>query len=92
MKVEANTIEFMAVEPNGDVHVPWSISGRKELFRSFAEKLAEGIPGAAAYETPKLWKVAKADRKSLNVLQLLDSSAAVRAALDILNAAMKAAI
>ena len=91
MKVGASTIEFMAVEPNGDVHIPWSIGGRKDMFRSFAEKLAEGIPGAIAYETPKQWNVAKVGKKLLNVLELLDSSAAVRTALEILNAAMKTA-
>jgi hypothetical protein len=61
------------------------------LFRSFAEKLAEGIPGAVAHETPKLWNVAKTDKKLLNVLELLDSSGAVLTALEILNMAMKAA-
>ena len=89
MKVDGNTIEFMAVEPNGDVHIPWSIGGSKELFRGFADKLAEGISGAVAHETPKLWNVAKADKKFLNVLKLLDNSAAVRTALETLNVAMK---
>ena len=92
MKVDGSTIEFMAVEPNGDVHIPWSIGGRKEMFRSFAEKLAKDIPGAIAYETPKLWNVAKGGRKLLNVLDLLDSSAAVRTALEILNASMTVGI
>ena len=91
MKVEGSTIEFMAVEPNGDVHIPWSIGGRKDTFRSFAEKLAEGIPGAIAYVTPKQWNVAKVGKKLLNVLQLLDRLAAVRTALKILNAAKTAA-
>jgi hypothetical protein len=91
MKVEGSTIEFMAFEPNGDVHIPWSIGGRKDTFRRFAEKLAEGIPGAIAYETPKQWNVAKVGKTLLNVLELLDSSAAVRTALEILNAAMKTA-
>jgi hypothetical protein len=91
MKVEGSTIEFMVVEPNSDVHIPWSIGGRKDTFRSFAEKLAEGIPGAIAYETPKQWNVAKVGKKLLNVLELLDSSAAVRTALEILNAAIKTA-
>jgi hypothetical protein len=76
---------------DGDVHIPWSIAGRKEMFRSCAEKLAEGIPGAFAYETPKLWNVAKGGNKLLSVLELLDSSAAVRTALEILNVAMKPA-
>jgi hypothetical protein len=91
MKVEGSTIEVMGVEPNGDVHIPWSIGGRKDMFRNFAEKLAEGIPGAVAYETPKQWNVAKVGKKLLKVLELLNSTAQVRTALEILNAAMKTA-
>jgi hypothetical protein len=68
----------MAVEPNSAVYIPSSIGGRKEVFRSFAEKLAECISGAVDYETPKLWNVAKAGKKLLNVLELLDRPAAVR--------------
>jgi hypothetical protein len=91
MKVGGITIEFMAVEPNGDVKLPWSIGGEKDLFRGFAERLAEGIPVAEVYETPKLWNVSKANKKSLNILELLDASATIRPALVLLNTAMTAA-
>ncbi len=47
MRVGGATVEFLAVEPDGRVHVPWSIGGRKEEFRAFAETLAAGIQGAA---------------------------------------------
>jgi hypothetical protein len=90
MKVGDVVIEFMAVEPDGRVHVPWSIGGRKEVFRCFAETLAAGVPGAIVYETPKLWNVTNAGKKSLGLLQLLDASAALRSALEVLNSAMNA--
>jgi hypothetical protein len=63
MKVGEIVIEFMAVAPNGAVHLPWSIGGRKKLFQAFAEKLAKAIPGAEVYETPKLWNVSRPNKK-----------------------------
>jgi DNA-damage-inducible protein J len=48
------------VEPDGRVQVPWSLDGRKDEFRAFAETLAAGIPGALVYETPKQWNVGDA--------------------------------
>jgi len=83
-------IEFMAVEPDGRVQVPWSIGGRKAAFRRFAEILAAGVPCAIAYETPKLWNVANAGGRRLGLLQLLDASHALRAALEALHEAMHA--
>ena len=72
MKTENAVIEFMAVEPDGSVQVPWSICGRKDEFRGFAEKLVKGVPGAMVYETPKLWKVTNTDRSCLALPQLLE--------------------
>ena len=91
MRVGGNTVEFLAVEPDGRLHIPWSIGGRKDEFRSFAETLAAGIEGAIVYETPKLWNVALAGKKPLGVLQLLGSLGALRLALEALHTALDAA-
>ena len=55
MKLGADTIEFMGIQPDGLVEIPWSVGGKKEQFRGFAEQLAGNIAGAVAYETPKQW-------------------------------------
>ena len=91
MRVGGNTVEFLAVEPDGRLHIPWAIGGRKDEFRSFAEALAAGIEGTIVYETPKLWNVAVADKKPLGVLQLLGSLGALRLALEALHTALDAA-
>ncbi len=90
MRVGGATVEFLAVEPDGRVHVPWSIDGRKDEFRGFAETLAAGMEGAMVYETPKLWNVVLTGKKPLELLQLLDSTGALRSALEALHTALKA--
>jgi hypothetical protein len=84
MKVATDTIEFMAVRPDGLVEIPWTIGGRKEQFRHFADKLVAGIPGAISYETPKPWIVQRSREECLSVLDLLDNLPAVRAACETL--------
>ncbi len=90
MRVGGTTVEFLAVEPDGRVHVPWSLGGRKDEFRGFAETLAAGIEGAVSYETPKLWNVALSGKKPLGLLRLLDSTKALRSALEVLHEALRA--
>ena len=41
----------------GDVDVPWLIDAEKDWFKPFAESLAEAIPEAILYETPRMWRV-----------------------------------
>jgi hypothetical protein len=91
MKVGPSTIEFIGVQPDGLVEIPWSVEGKKQLFRNFAETLAAGIPGAIAYATAKQWVVVKPDKKRLNLMELLHDLPAVKAALEILNSAMREA-
>jgi hypothetical protein len=76
------TLAILGVQQNGLVAIPWMISGRKDAFRSFAERLAPAIPGATVYETPKLWNVSKADKQQINVLELLDEAVVLRLALE----------
>jgi hypothetical protein len=83
-------VAFLAIEPDGRVQVPWSLGGRKDEFRGFAEKLAEGVPGSIVYETPKLWNVANSDRSRLTLPQLLDGLSALRVALETLHSALEA--
>ncbi len=91
MRVGGSTVEFLAVEPDGRLQIPWSLGGRKAEFRSFAEALATGIAGAIIYETPKLWNVVLADKKPLGLLQLLDTLGTLRLALEALHTALEAA-
>ena len=90
MRAGGSTVEFLAVEPDGRVQLPWSIDGRKDEFRCFAETLAAGIPGAMVFETPKQWNVGDTDREPLGLLQVLGSTKALRSALEALHAALQA--
>lgn len=90
MQVAGITATFMGVEPNGGVHIPWSIQDDqgaidgRQLFRRFVKVLEEGIPGITARETARMWNVTRIDKKRLDVLELLDRPTVVRAALDAL--------
>ncbi len=79
------------IRPDGAVETGWT--PKKELLRPFTERLAAGIPGAVAKETPKTWYVPhrKSDGKPITVLVLLDNQAAWREALEILFQTMVAA-
>ena len=89
MRVGSSVVDFMAVEPNGEVHLPWSIGGRKDAFKTFAIALAKGIPGAVCYETPKLWKVSGPAKKLIGLLDLLERLPALRTALELLHSALE---
>jgi hypothetical protein len=89
MKVNDVTVELFGINSNGEVNIPWFIGEQKANFRSFAEKIARAIPDAICYETPRTWSVTKPHKNLVNVLELLDASAAVRIALDELNAALR---
>ncbi len=89
MRVGDVTLELFGIEPDGIVHVPWFISEHKAIFRSFAEYVAQAIPGSVARETKKLWVVSKADKSRVSVLELLDASTLVKAALDKLHATLR---
>ncbi len=91
MRVEGIVVDQFGVEPNGDVSIPWWIGEQKTSFRDFAGAVAEAIPGAAVHESPKQWIVDKNGRK-VHVLELLEASTAVRAALAGLHAALKKAL
>jgi hypothetical protein len=58
------------------------------LFQQFAKTLEEGIPGVTAHKTARMWNVTRIDKKRLDVLELLDRPAVVRAALDALYASL----
>jgi hypothetical protein len=84
MTAGGTTVE-LGVQQDGLVQVPWSISGRKNALRGFAETLAALIPGAIVYETPKLWNVSKVDKRRINVLELLEAAATLRLVADVLD-------
>jgi 2-methylisocitrate lyase-like PEP mutase family enzyme len=83
-------IEFFGIQPDGKVQIPWSAWQSKDVFRSFAETLAAAIPGAICYETPKTWTVSKDQKKRLDVVEILSATAAIRAALEEMNARLHA--
>lgn len=80
MSVAGRTLSVLGIEARGSVQVPWDIGEEKSRFRGFAETLAAGIPGAVAYETPKMWRVGR-PKGGISVLDILDASDALRAAL-----------
>jgi hypothetical protein len=89
MTAGGTTVE-LGVQRDGLVDIPWSISGRKDAFRGFAETLAAAIPGAIVYETPKLWNVSKADKRRINVSELLEAAPTLRLALERLHSELLA--
>ncbi len=70
----------LAVQADRTVEVPWSIGPCKDIFRPFAETLANAVPGASVYETPKTWRV-RVGGRSLEATGLVDARDAVCAAL-----------
>jgi hypothetical protein len=91
MTAGGTTVE-LGVQQDGLVEIPWSISGRKDAFRGFAETLAASIPGAIVYETPKLWNVSKLDKRRINVLELLEAAATLRLARECLHSELLAGV
>jgi hypothetical protein len=71
---------FQGVQQDGLVEIPWSLGAEKDAVNGFARTLAAAIPGAVVYETPKFWVVSKAAKQRVNVLELLDATAALRLA------------
>ena len=80
-------LSIIGIEPGGGVEIPWFIGPHKALFRALAEAIADAIPGAVAYETPKLWSVRKAGRR-LTVKELLDAAPEVKTAIADFNLAL----
>ena len=70
--------------------IPWSIGGKKDAFKGFAETLAAAIPGAIVYKTPKHGVVSKAAKRRLNLVEVLDAAPALRPALETLHAELLA--
>jgi len=89
MSVGAETLAILGIEADGGIQIPWDIGDAKDRFRGFAETLAAAIPGAIAYETPKMWRVGRRG-EPINVRDLLNASDGFRAALQQLNEALKA--
>ncbi len=71
---------------NRDGVVDTGYTPQKEVMRPFTERLAAGIPGAYAKETPKTWYIPrrKSDGNQITVWDILDNQAACRASLEIL--------
>lgn len=64
-------IDAIGIEPDGTVQIPWFIAETKEQFRSFAESIANAIPGAECYETTKAWAVSLSGKKRMTINDLL---------------------
>ena len=81
-------INAFGVESDISVQIPWSLGKHKHAFKEFAHVLADAIPGAVAYETPKMWRVRK-DGRPVTLRELLDAGPAIRAAFEVLHAAVR---
>jgi hypothetical protein len=91
MRVGTTVMEILGVQRDGLVEIPWSIGVRKSTFKSFAEMLAAGIPGAIVYETPKHWVVSKVAKRRLNLLEVLEAAPTLRRALETLHSELRSA-
>lgn len=83
-------LSVFGIEPDGKAQVPWWIGPHKRHFQPFAEAVAAAVPGAVAYETPRMWCVRKTgcnprSRQNLTVTDLLDAAPAIKSALSALN-------
>lgn len=87
MSAGREALAILGITPDGGVEIPWDIAGYKQKFRPFAEAVAAAIPGAVAYETPKMWRVRK-DGHNVTVTDLLEVAPILRAALANLHAAL----
>jgi HNH endonuclease len=83
-------LDILGIQSDGLVEIPWAIAGRKNAFRGFAETIADAIPGAIVYETPKHWVVSKAGKRRVNVMELLTAADTLRPALRLLQSALLA--
>lgn len=88
MRVGSARLAILGIHQNGDIEVPWDITGYKEQYRHFAFALESAIPGARAYETKKWWRVKK-DGRNLTLSELLAVAPAMKAAIVNLHAALK---
>ncbi len=68
----------------GDVDVPWLISGEKDWFKPFAKSLADAVPEAVFYETPRMWRVdgCGTARGQITVDELVGAAAVVLAGVE----------
>ena len=89
MDVNDILVQIFGIDPNGDVHIPWAIGEQKEHFRSFTQDVAAAIPGAIAYESPRMWIVGKASKEKVTIIELLKAAPSVRAALARLHEALR---
>lgn len=89
MSVGGRTLRVLGIEADGGIQIPWSIGDAKDRFRDFAETLAAAIPGAIVYETPKMWRVGRRGER-ITVRDILDAPDGLRAALQVLNEALRA--
>ena len=92
MRTRDTTLNVIGILPNGDVYIPWFIDREKEKFRRFAERLVQTIPDTIVYESPKQWIVRKTGRTPVNLVELLEASTAVHAALEELCKAVNASL
>ena len=90
MKIGEVELDILGVMPNGLIEIPWHIAGQKDAFKCFAEAIADAIPEASVYETPKHWVVSKADKQLLNILDFLEAADTLRPALKLLRSALLA--
>ncbi len=90
LKIGEVGLGILGVRSNGLVEIPWHIAGQKDAFKCFAEAIADAIPEASVYETPKHWVVSKADKQLLNILDFLEAADTLRPALKLLRSALLA--
>ena len=88
MRVGDITIQPFGIEPNGEVSIPWSLSGMKKQFRHFAHVVADSISDSAVSESPHQWIVKRSGRK-VNVVEFLGALEPIHAALRDLNVALR---
>lgn len=90
MRVGGTALEVLGVQRDGLVEIPWSVDGKKDAFKGFAETLTAAIPGAIVYETPKHWVVSKAAKRRVSLLEVLEAAPTLRRALEALHAELLA--
>ena len=89
MPAGEGVLSVLGIERTGSVEVPWAIGSYKAEFRAFAHTLADAIPGARTYPTPRMWRVKVGDR-NVSLTELLDAGDALKTAFAEFGAALDA--
>jgi hypothetical protein len=88
LKAGGKSPTIIGIEPDGQVYIPWFLDGQKDAFRICAERIAEGLPSAVVYETPKTWSIKDRSGARIEARALVAAQDSVLAGFKLLREAL----